>query len=343
MIINQPFGQRIPFPNSKGHNFMSQYIIYCRKSSESEERQVLSIESQMKELGDLTKRLGINPAEVLTESKSAKYPGRPIFNAMMKKVYKGEVKGIITWKLDRLARNPLDGSALVWALDQGKLSEIVTPQGTFLNNSNDKFLMQIEFGMAKKYVDDLSDNVKRGNRAKLERGWLPGRPPLGYLNEPLARTIVRDPERFNLVRKIWDLLLQGVPIAKIQEIAENELGLRARKKAGGKHLSRSGFYKILGNPFYYGLIERNQEVFKGNHEAMITEEEYWKAQEILGRKGRPRPQKHQFAYTGLIRCGECGSMVTAEEKDNRYGCHYVYYRCTKKKRNIKVPPKIYQP
>ncbi len=312
---------------------MSHYIIYCRKSSESEERQVLSIESQMKELDTLTDRLKLDVAETLTESKSAKYPGRPIFNAMMKKVYQGQVKGIITWKLDRLARNPIDGSALVWALDQGKLSEIVTPQGTFLNNSNDKFLMQIEFGMAKKYVDDLSDNVKRGNRAKLERGWLPNLPPLGYLNEPVERTIVKDPERFPLVRKMWDLLLQGIPVSKIHKMADEEWGLRTRKKAGGTPLTLGGLYKILGNPFYYGLIERKEGVFQGKHEPMITEEEYWKAQEILGRKGRPRPKIHHFAYTGLIRCGECGSMITAEEKDNRYGSHYVYYRCTKKKKD----------
>lgn len=314
---------------------MSQYIIYCRKSTESEERQVLSIESQIKELKELTNRLNLSVSEVLTESKSAKYPGRPIFNNMMKKVYKRETKGIICWKFDRLARNPIDGSSLIWALDQGKLLEIITPHNTFKNNSNDKFLMQIEFGMAKKYVDDLSDNVKRGNKAKLEKGWLPGLAPLGYLNEPKERTIVKDYERFPLIRKMWDLLLQGIRPSKILNIANEEWGFRTRihKKIGGNPLSMSGLYEIFGNPFYYGLIERKEGVYQGRHESMITEDEYWKAQEILGRKGRPRPKKHSFAFTGLMRCGECGGMITAEEKDNRYGYHYVYYRCTKKKRN----------
>ncbi len=315
---------------------MSQYIAYCRKSSESEERQVLSIESQIKELTDLSKRLNLNASEILTESQSAKYPGRPMFNEMMKKIYKSQVKGIISWKLDRLARNPIDGSALVWAIDQGKIQEIITPHGTFLNNSNDKFLMQLEFGMAKKYVDDLSDNVKRGNRAKLEKGWLPCLPPLGYLNEPKERTIIKDQERFPLVRKMWDLLLQNVQPSRILEMANDEWGFRTRthKKTGNKPLTPSGLYEIFGNPFYHGLIKRKEGVFQGKHEPMITEEEYWRAQEILGRKGRPRPKNHQFAFTGLIRCAECGSMVTAEERDNRYGYHYVYYHCTKKKRNI---------
>jgi DNA invertase Pin-like site-specific DNA recombinase len=315
---------------------MSQYVIYCRKSSESEEKQVLSIESQIKELDEFSKRLSLPISEILTESQSAKSPGRPIFNDMMKKLYKGQYNGVVCWKLDRLARNPIDGSALVWALDQGKISEILTPHGSYKNNSNDKFLMQIEFGMAKKYVDDLSDNVRRGNRAKLERGWLPGLPPLGYLNEPKERTIIKDPERYPLIRKMWELLLKGVSPSKIFETANEKWGFRTRifKKSGGKPLSLSSLYKIFGNPFYYGLIERKEGVFQGKHEPMITEEEFWKAQEILGRRGRPRPKNHQFAFTGLIRCGECGCMITAEEKINRYGYHYAYYRCTKKKRGV---------
>jgi len=295
---------------------------------------VLSIESQVKELGELCDRLGVVPAELLTESKSAKSPGRTIFNDMMKRVYRGDITGIICWKLDRLARNPIDGSALVWALDQGKLTEIVTPTGTFRNNANDKFLMQLEFGMAKKYVDDLSDNVKRGNRAKLERGWLPCRPPLGYLNEPKERTIVPDPDRFLLVQRMWHLLHQGVSPREILRRASDEWGLRARKSrhSAGGPMSRSGLYLLFTNPFYYGLIEARQGVFQGKHEPMITEEQFWRVQELLGRNGRPRPKKHRFAYTGMIRCGTCGGMVTAEEKVNRYGYHYVYYHCTKKDR-----------
>ncbi len=314
---------------------MSQYIIYCRKSSESEDRQVLSIESQINELKELASRQNLKVSEILIKSQSAKYPGRPIFNEMMNKLHKGQLKGIICWKIDRLARNPIDGSALVWALDQGKLSEILTPHSNFKNNSNDKFLMQIEFGMAKKYVDDLSDNVRRGNKTKLEKGWLPGLPPLGYLNEPKERTIVKDLERFHLVRKMWELLLQNIPPSKILKISNEEWDFRTRqfKKIGGKPISNSGLYRIFGDPFYYGLIERKEGVFQGKHASMITEEEFWKAQKILGRNGKQRPKNHQFSFTGLIKCGECGCMITAEEKINRYGSHYVYYRCTKKKRS----------
>lgn len=295
---------------------------------------MLSIESQIKELGQLCDRLGIAPEAILTESKSAKSPGRTVFSELMKRISAGEVKAVICWKLDRLARNPVDGSALVWALDQGKLAEIITPHGTFHDNSNDKFLMQIEFGMAKKYVDDLSDNVKRGNRAKLEKGWLPHRPPLGYLNEPVDRTIVPDPERYHLIQRMWNLLLQGVSPQEILRRATNKWGLRTRKthRMGGGPVSCSGIYSIFSNPFYYGLLETRAGVFQGKHQAMVTEDEYWRAQSLLGRKGRPRPKTHQFAFTGMIRCGKCGGMITAEEKVNRYGAHYVYYHCTKKDR-----------
>jgi site-specific DNA recombinase len=149
---------------------MSNYIIYARKSTESEDRQVLSIDSQVKELKALAQSLGLEIGEILSEAQSAKAPGREVFSRLMKRAYQGQVKGIISWKLDRLARNPLDGGNLIWALEEKKIEEIVTPQRTFSNTGNDKFWMQLEFGMAKKYVDDLSDNVKRGNRAKLELG-----------------------------------------------------------------------------------------------------------------------------------------------------------------------------
>jgi DNA invertase Pin-like site-specific DNA recombinase len=139
----------------------------------------------------------------------------------------------------------VDGGAIIHAFDENRLSEIISPGGTFRNTSNDKMSMQIDLCMAKKYVDDLSDNVKRGNRTKLEKGWLPGRAPLGYLNDPIERTIVPDPERFHLVRNIWDLLLQGVLPDRIQRTARDEWQLRTRlsKKTGNNTISRSAIYR----------------------------------------------------------------------------------------------------
>jgi len=312
------------------------YILYARKSSESEDRQVLSIDSQVRELTQHAQSQGLDVVQVFSESRSAKSPGRPIFADVLALIAKGKADGIVCWKLDRLARNPVDGGALIWAVDEGKIREIVTRDRTFTNTGNDKFWMQLEFGMAKKYVDDLSDNVKRGNRAKLAGGWLPGVPPVGYLNDLAMKTIISDPERFALVRKMWRLVLSGRPPMEVLAEANETWGLRTRRsrRQGGVSLSRSTFYKMLSNPFYYGLIVRNGETHQGAHEPMISREEFDRVQELLGRLNRPRYERHHFAFTGLMRCGECGCAVTPSKSTSRSGARYLYYYCTRRQNGV---------
>ena len=322
---------------------MPKIVIYARKSTESEDRQILSIDSQVKELREFAKRENLPIASVFTESKSAKSPGRPIFGRILKFVNKGEIDGILCWKLDRLARNPVDGGALIWAVEEGKLKNIYTPQRTFLNTGNDKFWMQLEFGMAKKYVDDLSDNVKRGLRAKIQQGWVPSLAPLGYLNDKNAGTIIKDPDRFTLVRRMWDLMLKGDSSPhKILEIATEKWGFRTRKfkRAGGGPVARSAIYKLFQNPFYYGSILYHGELFPGRHKPMITKSEFDRVQEMLSQTSNTRPKGYSFAFTGLIKCGECGASITAEHKTNRQGHKYVYYHCTKRKPHAPCNQKV---
>ena len=308
-------------------------FIYARKSTESEDRQILSIEAQIKELKAVALKQGLKIVEVFSEAKSAKAPGRPIFNKMMQSVFKSGGANILCWKLDRLARNPIDGGSLIWAVEQNKLTGVFTPGRYFKNSGDDKFFMQLEFGIAKKYIDDLSENVKRGNRAKLEKGILPGKAPIGYSNDKENKVIVKDPERFGLVRKIWDTVLsQEKTIRDLLKTVNEDWGLTTPqyKHRGGKPLTIGYLYCLLKNPFYCGLIRRKEGVFQGNHEPMITKSEFDKVQAILGRSARS-PERKNFPYTGLIKCGECGSMITAENKTNRYGYKYTYYRCTKKR------------
>jgi site-specific DNA recombinase len=156
---------------------MPTYFAYCRKSSEAEDRQILSIDSQVTELKRHAARKSIRILEVLTEAKSAKAPGRPVFNSMMERLYRGEADGILCWKLDRLARNPVDGGAIIWAMKQHGV-RIITPFQAYSQSEDNVVWMYLEFGMAQKYVDDLSKNVKRGLRAKAESGWIPGPTPL---------------------------------------------------------------------------------------------------------------------------------------------------------------------
>jgi site-specific DNA recombinase len=349
---------------------MPGYFIYCRKSSEAEDRQVLSIESQTREVEQVAARLNLLVLEILTESKSAKEPGRPVFNSMMQRLYRGEATGIICWKLDRLARNPVDGGSIIWAIKQHGI-KVVTPAQSYARENDNILLMYMEFGMAQKYVDDLSKNVKRGLKTKIENGWFSGVAPIGYLNHPDKLTgqniIIPDPERFPLVRRMWDLMLTGLYTPpQIAGIANREWGFRTRttRKLGGLTLGRSAIYRIFTRRFYYGEFEfprGSEQWYRGKHPAMITEAEYDQVQQHLGRKGSPRPQSREFAYTGLIRCGECQGMVTAEEKHQlicgqcrfkfshrqRDACprcqtpieemtqphflHYIYYHCGKSK------------
>ena len=303
---------------------MPGYFIYCRKSSEAEDRQVLSIESQTRELQEIAAKLNLPVFEILTESKSAKDPGRPVFNQMMQRLNRGEAAGIICWKLDRLARNPVDGGSIIWAIKQHGI-KVMTPAQSYAREDDNIILMYIEFGMAQKYVDDLSKNVKRGLKTKIENGWFPGIAPLGYLNHTDKitgqNTLVIDPERFPIIRRMWDMMLTGLYTPpKILELANAQWGLRTRttRRQGNRPLTRSGIYKIFNKPFYYGWFEYpvgSNQWYKGKHEPMITQIEYDRVQMLLGRKGNTRPiSNFEFAFTGLIRCGECKRAVTAEEK-----------------------------
>ncbi|MCD4653405.1 recombinase family protein [bacterium] len=322
---------------------MPKYFVYTRKSSETEDKQVLSLESQEKELDKFIKSEKLQIVERIGgESKSAKQPGRPVFEAMLKRVEKGEADGIVSWHPDRLARNSVDGGRIIYLLDIGKLKDIKFPTYRFENDSQGKFMLNLIFGQSKYYVDSLSENVKRGNRTKLEKGWLPGVPPVGYVNDKDNHTIKPDPDRFRLVKKMWNLMLkESYSVPEVMRIANEDWGLRTKrfKRQGGKKICSSLAYRIFGNPFYCGIIRRNNETFKGSHKPMISVSEYDRVQKLLGRDEQKKIKRHDFAFTGIIRCGECGSMVTAENQKNRYGTKYVYYRCTKKKTDKKCNQK----
>ncbi len=309
------------------------YFVYARKSSESEDKQVASIASQIDELKTVARREGLKIVETFTEEKSAKAPGRPVFTRMIERIHSGEAQGIICWKLDRLARNPIDGGTISWMLQQGAIQHIQTYQRSYLPTDN-VLMMSVEFGSANQFILDLSLNTKRGIRRKVQEGWLPHKPPIGYLNnkysDPNKPPIYKDPERFDLIKKMWGVLLQQQhSLMQMKQLAD-DWGLRS---TNGKKLYRSKIYDIFTNPFYYGVIRWEGEIYPAKHEPMITQAEFEQAQKILSGRYNAKPHYRSFAFTGLMRCGECGAGITAEAKTkiqkNGNVHHYTYYRCSK--------------
>lgn len=323
------------------------YFLYARKSSESEDRQIQSIESQVNRLKELANNYGLKIKEVFTEAKSAKQPNnRPIFDQMIKRIEAGEAQGILAWQINRISRNPIDSAKVQWLLQQGILQSLQTIDREYRPDDN-VLLFNVESGSANQFILDLSKNVKRGNLEKVGKGWKLGVANIGYINDLRDHTVIVDPERFPLLRKAWDIMLTGnYTVPEILHKLNNEWGLRTlkRRKVGGTPLSLSGLYAVFTNIMYTGIFEHNGKQYQGQHTPMVTLQEFDRVQMLLGRKGKPRPQKYVFPFTGLIRCGECGCSITAETKKKYIKStgniqEYTYYRCTRKKPDFKCTQK----
>ena len=241
---------------------MNKVVIYARKSSEAEERQALSIDSQINEMNVTAQKMGFEHVRVLQESKSAKFPGRPVFNQMLQEIRNDKINTVLVWNPDRLSRNPEDQGAIISLIDSKRLYQVITPTKTFLNNPMDKFMLGFFMMNAKLENDSKGENVKRGLKTKAEKGWLPSGAKPGYMNDKYAekgnKTIQKDPERFPLILKAWELMSTGIhsPVAILRKM-NNEWGYRTikHKRIGGKPMSRSMIYIVFTDPFYYGEFE----------------------------------------------------------------------------------------
>lgn len=302
------------------------YILYVRKSSESEDRQMESIDDQIKALRAIAKRQGLNVVFEMQEAKSAKKPGRAEFAKMLEKINSGEADAILCWKLNRLSRNPIDGGSLSWMLQNSVIKAITTSERTHYPDEN-VILLAVEFGMANQFLKDLSKDTKRGLQSKAERGWYPCPAPLGYMPAPDKikgeKEIVPNPKTWEAVRKIWDLVLTGEynPAQALDKV-NAEYGLTrpaTKKKPEGKY-SKSTIYYMMRNPFYYGDFEYPKgsgNWIHGKHKPMITKQEFDKVQTLISKTFLPNNDtelKDLFPYKGPLLCGECGCSVTAERK-----------------------------
>ncbi len=305
------------------------YYLYARKSSEDEERQVMSIEAQLTELAEYAKRENITIAETFTESKSAKQPGRPVFSEMIAKVHASkEPVGLLVWHPDRLARNSVDGGQIIYSIDIGRIVALRFPTFWFEPTPQGLFMLQVAFGQSKYYSDNLSENVKRGIRQKLRRGEWPGKAPIGYVNNLKTHNIEPDAMKACILKRAFGEYAEG---KHSLESLRQRLSFWGVVSSSGKPLSMSTMQRILTNPVYVGLIKRNGEIYEGDFPPIVPIATFEKVQKVLQGKAKPRYHKdsHNFPFTGLFTCGECGAAITAQYAKGNGGT-YVYYRCTKR-------------
>ena len=305
-------------------NQTRKFFIYTRKSTDTEDRQVRSIADQLAELRELAKKEHLEIVDVFVEKQTAKIPGRPIFGEMIARIEKGEASGILAWHPDRLARNSVDGGKVIYLVDTAKITDLKFPTFWFDSTPQGKFMLSIAFSQSKYYIDNLSENIKRGHRQKLKNGLWPQMAPLGYLNDKQTKNISVDKVKSVLIKKTFEAYATGnFTLAQLRKII-NDLGLKGRRDG---ELSISNFQYLLKNPFYYGLIRYSGEFYEGKHEPIITKKLFDEAQEVMARKSKPKTKELKpYAYRGFFRCGECGCFITTETQKG-----HNYLRCTKRK------------
>ena len=325
------------------------FFLYARKSTDVEDKQALSIEAQITELRAFAKKENIFISKTIVEKKTAKVPGRSLFNDMIKRIEAGEAEGILSWHPDRLARNSVDGGRIIYLLDTGKLNALKFPQFWYENTAQGKFMLNMAFGQSKYYVDSLSENVKRGLRQKVRNGIYPSLAPVGYINDVRKKSVVIDRKKSILIKQAFELYAQGN--SGLREIsnflAQNGIlssrgrHLQGKQCQGNKPLKLDRITFILSNPFYYGHFRYGKEVHEGKHQPIITKHLFDQVQSILQKRSRPQysPKNNPKALCGLVQCSTCHMGITAEFKikkqKNGNEHRYTYYHCTKKNKAVK--------
>ncbi len=314
------------------------YVLYARKSTEQDEKQALSIDSQIKEMLQIAERENLDVIDIRREAHSAKDSGqRPVFKEILEDIRRARFNGVLTWAPDRLSRNAGDLGSLVDLMDQKLLLEIRTHGQHFHNSPNEKFLLMILCSQAKLENDNKSINVKRGLKTRVEMGLWPAPAPTGYLKEKRldrkCETLV-DPDRGHIIKQVFEkVAYEKWSGRKVFNWLKFELNF---KTAGGnKNLTLSNIYMILQNHFYYGTFEypkNSGRWYKGRYEPLITKELFDQVQTQV-KSQFIRAENKEFAFTRLMTCGLCGSGITADEKfkkqKNGNVHRHVYYGCTK--------------
>jgi site-specific DNA recombinase len=302
---------------------MKKAVLYARVSSKEQEREGYSIPAQAKFLQEYAARQGITIVREFIDAETAKQSGRTNFNEMLKFLKRNRTVNIIlVEKTDRLYRNLKD---YVLLDELNGLEVHLVKEGTVLSDnarSHDKFIHGIKVLMAKNFIDNLGEEVKKGLNEKAEQGHYPSKPPHGY-SRASSREIVINPDDAQYIRRAFELYSTGVISLDrtIAQLADEGFVYRpGMPKIAKPHLER-----LLKNPFYCGQFLFKGRLYKGAHEPLVSLDLFEKTQLAFKKDNKPENNnKHHFQFSGLIQCGECGCAVTADIKKGRY----VYYKCT---------------
>ena len=304
-------------------------IFYIRVSSKEQEREGFSIPAQKKLLKEYSENNDFSIIQIFEESETAKKAGRTQFKKMLELLGKDKtIQHVLVEKTDRLYRNFHDYVAL--DCEQGNIFIHLVKENIVFSSeskSNEKFMHGIKVLMAKNYIDNLSEEVKKGQNEKVSQGGWPGKAPLGYRNRLEDHTIVIHKENSLIIQKAFELAASG--LYSLSKLKKELYRMGLRSPRAGKELSKEQMRRTLKNPFYYGHFEWKGKLYKGKHRQIISKTLWDKTQEAMSFIiNRPKVSKKDFIFRNLLTCGHCGCSITAEQKTKKSGRIYIYYRCT---------------
>ena len=327
---------------------MKKVVIYVRVSSKEQKREGYSIPAQKKILWEYAKANSFNVVKKFEDDETAKSAGRTGFNEMIEYLKDNkDVNTILVEKTDRLYRNFKD----YVTIDDLKVTIFLVKENEEIGrkaNSHQKFMHGIKVLMAKNYIDNLSEEVKKGQKEKAESGILPGTPPVGYrLVKKDGKSVPEvDEKNKNLPIKMFEYYATGLYSLESLAIKVKDEGLfivgNFPSHSKMKNLIKSTVQRTLRNPFYYGDFLWKGKLYKGTHEPLVSRGLWNKTQETLDRfENKKMLSKYntlKFTFKGLLTCKECGRTITAEKKIKPSGKKYIYYHCTKFQTNCSQKP-----
>lgn len=300
-------------------------FIYGRKSTDRTDKQEQSLETQERICLEAAKRFNLNVVEVFLEAKSAKNSGnRPQFEEMVTRIKSGEAKILVTWDIDRLARNLKEAGIIQELYDKKLITKIITEHDVY-ETERDFMNIVYEFADASNYSRKLKSKVKDGTETRLNKGGIPGSVKVGYYT--VDKKLVPDPQRAPFVKLAFEMYAEGNSLRDITQTLF-EMGFRSKK---GYKIYMSSIAEMLKRIDYTGTFQYAGNLYQGNYEPIISMELYDRVQKLIVKNNIPKSQKHYFLYRGFIKCGDCGCMHTASLKKGKY----IYYYCTNSKRICK--------